>query len=272
VLGWSPSRFVRVTALVGVAASVAVVPFRAAAIAGSGKVAMLDPETLRFVATSRFGNAALLRVAGLLLVAVAVGGPAAADDDGVRPTGAGRALDHVLSAVGGMLLLASYAWVGHPQAASAQGSGTLLVLGQLVHVLAVSTWFGGVVLLYLQIRAGRRVGAVRTSAEVVERFSTVAGGALALAAVTGVLLAQSQIASLSALTDTPYGRALALKLALVGLVVAIGGYNKLFVVPRIVELRGAVAWRTLHRTLLTEATVIAAGVLLATTAMISGGL
>jgi putative copper export protein len=271
VLGWSPARFLRMAAFVGMVASVAVVPFRAAAIAGTGRIAVLDPDTLRFVATSRFGNAALLRVAGLLLIAVAVGAPTGQDDDGIRPRGVGRALDHVLSAGGGLLLLASYAWIGHPQAASAGGEGTLLVLGQLVHVLAVSTWFAGVVLLYLQIRAGRRVGAVRTSAEVVERFSTVAGGALALAAVTGVLLAQQQVTSVSALMDTPYGRALAVKLTLVALVAAIGGYNKLFVVPRVVDMSGAVAWRTLHRTLLAEATVIAAGVLLATTTMISGG-
>jgi len=171
-----------------------------------------------------------------------------------------------------VLLLASYAWIGHPQATESPGPGPLLVVGQLVHVLAVSTWFGGVVLLYLQIRAGRRTGAVRTSAEVVERFSTLAGASLALTAATGVALARSQVTSVEALTTTPYGQALVLKLALVALVVGIGGVNKLFVVPRIVAEQGPAAWRALHRTLLAEAAVIAAGVLLATTAMISGGL
>jgi copper transport protein len=113
---------------------------------------------------------------------------------------------------------------------------------------------------------------VRTSAEVVERFSTAAGVSLALVAATGVALARSQVTSLDALTSTPYGRALAIKLVLVGLVIAIGGYNKLFAVPRVVERGGPVAWRTLHRTLLAEAAIIAGGVLLATTAMTSGGI
>jgi copper transport protein len=178
--------------------------------------------------------------------------------------------NHLLGGLGALLLLASYAWIGHPQATEAPGP--LLVLGQAVHVLAVSTWFGGVALLYLQIRAGRRAGAVRTSAEVVARFSTAAGISVALAAATGVALARSQIGSLDALTTSHYGRALILKLVLVAVVLAVGGYNKRFVVPRIVEQQGPVAWRTLHRTLLAEAAVLVAGVLVATTAMISGGI
>jgi putative copper export protein len=283
-LGWSPVRILRAAALVGIVASLAVVPFRAAALAGTDRVVVTDPATLEFVVTSRFGHAALLRVAGLLLAACAVvgGGCAAAAAEPQRCRSRGRAgwrpaegsvLDRASGAAGALLLLASFAWVGHPQAtaSSPSGPGPLLVVGQLVHVLAVSTWFGGLVLLYLQIRAGRRAGAVRTSAEVVARFSTLAGVALALAAATGVVLARSQIASVEALTTTPYGKALVLKLALVSLVAAIGGGNKLFVVPRIVGLQGPAAWRALHRTLLTEATIIAAGVLLATTAMTSGG-
>jgi hypothetical protein len=58
----------------------------------------------------------------------------------------------------------------------------------------------------------------------------------------------------------------------VAFVVAIGGVNKLFVVPRIKRREGAKAWRSLHRTLLCEAAVIAGGVLLATSAMVSGGI
>jgi putative copper export protein len=287
-LGWSPVRILRTAAVVGIVASLAALPFRAAAIAGTGRVAMTDPATLEFVATSKVGTAALLRVAGLLLATFAVAGPATnalggersgrdRDRDRGRPhrgrrrrrRAEGSVLDHLLGAAGALLLLASYAWVGHPQAA--EGRATLLVLGQMVHVLAVSTWFGGVVLLYLQIRAGRRAGAVRTSAEVVERFSVLAGASLALTAATGLALARSQIASVDALTSTPYGRALALKLGLVALVVAVGAYNKVSVVPRIARMRGPAAWRSLHRTLLAEAAVLAAGVLLATTAMTSGG-
>jgi putative copper export protein len=264
-LDWSPRRTVRWAAVVGALASLATVPFRAAALTGTGRVAMTDPDTLHFVVTSRFGSAALLRVAGLLLATFAVPGPA-------RPDGRDEAtlVDHVLGGAGAVLVLGSYAWVGHPQATEAPGP--LLVLGQSVHVLAVATWFGGVALLYLQIRAGRRAGAVRTSAEVVERFSTAAGVSVALVAASGVALARSQVASLDALTTTPYGRALAIKLVLVALVIAIGGYNKVFAVPRVVDRQGPVAWRTLHRTLLAEAALIAGGVLLATTAMTSGGI
>jgi copper transport protein len=82
---------------------------------------------------------------------------------------------------------------------------------------------------------------VRTSAEVVDRFSTLAGISVVLTAATGVALARSQVASVEALTTTPYGQTLVVKLVLVALIVAIGGFNKMFVVPRIVEQRGAVA-------------------------------
>lgn len=278
--GWSPARFLRGAAIVGAGASLAVLPFRAAALAGTGRVVVTDTSTLDFVVTSRYGTAALLRVAGLFVAAFGVVDPAVRHrpDRARRAPGsrsARRAVEgvvgnHLVGAIGVGLLLASYAWIGHPQATKAPGP--LLVVSQAVHVLAVSTWFGGVALLYLQIRAGRRAGAIRTSAEVVDRFSAAAGVSVVITVATGILLARSQVTTLEALTHGHYGRALLLKLALVAVVLAIGGFNKEFVVPRIVERRGPAAWRMLHRTLLAEAAVLAAGVLVATTAMISGGI
>jgi putative copper export protein len=277
----STVRLVRLAAVVGAAASLATVPFRAAALTGAGRAAMTDFETLRFVATSRFGSAALLRVAGLLLACFAVPGPGSRTGRGrarpdrpdrlERPVD-GSVVDHLLGGAGAALILGSYAWVGHPQATEGPALEPLLVAAQSIHIVAVATWFGGLVLLYLQIRAGRRAGMVRTSAEVVERFSTAAGLSVALVAASGLALARSQISDISALTSTPYGRALAIKLGLVALVVVIGGINKVFVVPRIKRQEGPKAWRSLHRTLLCEAAVIAGGVLLATSAMVSGGI
>lgn len=279
--GWSPARFLRGAAIVGAGASLAVLPFRAAALAGTGPVAVTDTSTLDFVVTSRFGTAALLRVAGLFVAAFGVvdsglrhrfdrGRRTAASRRSTPEAAEGMVANRLMGALGVGLLLASYAWIGHPQATKAPGP--LLVLSQAVHVLAVSTWFGGVALLYLQIRAGRRAGAIRTSAEVVDRFSTAAGVSVAITVATGILLARSQVTTLEALTHGHYGRALLLKLALVAVVLVIGGFNKEFVVPRIVKRRGPAAWRMLHRTLLAEAVVLAAGVLVATTAMISGGI
>jgi putative copper export protein len=278
-LGWKPDRIIGVAAVLGTLAGLAAVPFRAAAIAGTERVVIVDPATLDFVASSRFGNSALLRGAGLLIAAFAVvdsPGRSEGDEGSLRrrrrrsrARAPGTIANNLLGAIGALLILGAYAWTGHPQAAD---NRPLLVAGQAIHVLAISTWLGGVTLLYLQIRAGRRAGAIRTSAEVVARFSTAAGVAVAVAALSGIALAQEQIPSLDALTSTHYGRALCLKLGLVVVVLAIGGYNKEVVVPRIVEQQGPVAWRTLHRTLLLEAAVLIAGVLVATTAMISGGI
>lgn len=146
------------------------------------------------------------------------------------------------------------------------------MLSQSAHVGAAAVWFGGGVLLALEIVRHRRKGDPCCSAETVARFSTLAGAALALVAVSGLVLARSQLASLGALISTAYGRALSAELALVAVVVAIGTYNHLRLVPAVVRDDDAVAWRRLGRTAAVEGAVIAAGVLVTTAAMTSGGI
>jgi putative copper export protein len=72
--------------------------------------------------------------------------------------------------------------------------------------------------------------------------------------------------------STGYGRALVAKLALVGLVVALGAYNHYRLVPAVVVEDDAVAWRLLGHTAAVEAMTIGVGILIATAAMTSGGL
>jgi len=267
---WSPAATLRGAAVVATVASLAALPLRAVAVAGMGRAAMVDPEVLRFVATSRFGDAALLRVAGLLMTTFAVVESPFSEGEGDGLSRARRVANGVFGVVGVLLLLGSYAWVGHPQATT--GPGPLLVLTQSVHVFAASTWFAGCALLAMQMRSARRYnGSPRTSAQLVARFSTIAGVAVAMVGTSGVALAQSQIASVDALTATPYGRALVVKVMFVAAVVVIGGYNRQRVVPAVIDLDDAAGWRWLHRTVLLEAFLLVGGVLLATTAMTSGG-
>jgi putative copper export protein len=174
----------------------------------------------------------------------------------------------MICVVGGLVILLSYAIVGHPQATR---PAILFVPIQCVHVVAVSTWFGGVAFLAIELRHQKREGTARDFAEVVRRFSTVAGVVIAVAGLTGLAMASSQLESLEALRETAYGRALMVKVSVLAIPVAIGGYNRQRVVPAVVNRDEPSAWRHLRVTLVLETVFIAMGVLLATAAMTSGG-
>jgi putative copper export protein len=177
-------------------------------------------------------------------------------------------LERVVCVVGGLIVLLSYAIVGHPQATQ---PAALFVPIQCVHIVAASTWFGGVAFLAVELRQQKREGTARDFAEVVRRFSTVAGAMIALLGVSGLLMANSQLDSIDALRETAYGRALLVKMLVLAVPVAVSGYNRQRVVPAIVNRDEPSAWRHLRITLMVETVVIALGVLLATAAMTSGG-
>jgi putative copper export protein len=249
-------------------------------VSGEGVGSLFDPDVLGVVFTSRFGDAACVRILALVLFALIVARP---------PKGWGRrvfvvgsqgslvgfwsisrvTLERVACVVAGVTALVSFTFVGHPQASEPRG---FLLASQSLHILAASTWFGGGVLLAMEIIRQRRSGTARTTAETVERFSTLAGVSVALVTISGIVLAHSQLAGLSALYETPYGRALVAKFLFVGLVAAVGGYNHSVLVPAIAREDDAVAWRRLGWTCTVEGSLIAAGVLVMTAAMTSGGI
>jgi putative copper export protein len=303
-------RVLRAAAMVGIAAGLASLPLRAASVSDAGFPAAWDLETLRFVLTGRFGDAALVRIAGLALLAgflpVLPIGPASRRPEPDGPGGAGpygsanghrltgrrprgrrvrgrgaraaRAyvggvadrlvLERIACLVGGLIVLLSYAIVGHPQSSA---PSFVLIPAQCIHVAVVSTWFGGVTFLALELRHQRRDGTARGFGEVVARFSTVASVTVALAGATGATMAWSQLHTLDALTSTAYGRALLAKLTVLAVPLALGFYNRQRLVPAIVGRDEAAAWRQIRLTLTLEALFIALGVLLATAAMTSGG-
>ncbi len=241
----------RRAALVGMVAGAIGLLLRTATLSDSSLFTTLVPSRLNFVITSPFGVATMLRSAGL---ALAGSGPS----------------DRRSSLAGGLAIIGSFVVVGHPQATASTFS--FLTLAQVVHVTVVATWFGGVTFLAFDLRHRRRVGDPRGSALVVSRFSVVAGASVVLAGITGTVLAWSQIPTVSTLWETAYGRALMIKVACVGLVAAIGGYNHRFLVPAVERDDGATAWRRLRRTATAESLIICLGVLVATAAMTSGGL
>jgi copper transport protein len=177
-------------------------------------------------------------------------------------------LERLACLVGGLVVLLSYAIVGHLQSST---PNLLLIPAQCVHVTAVSTWFGGVTFLAIALRHQRREGTAKGSAELVARFSTLASITVALAAATGFTMAYTQLETVGGLTSTAYGRALLVKLSILAVPLALGFYNRQRLVPAVVRRDEAQAWRQLRLTLSLEALFIALGVLLATAAMTSGG-
>jgi putative copper export protein len=245
------------TVVVGLLAAGAALPLRAAEVSGQGLTALTDPEVFRLVATSAFGGALVLRAAGLLVLGATLGSRA----------GAGR-MRGFARIVGGAIVVASYLLIGHPQA----NDPTVLEVGALtVHLLAVATWLGGVVVLANELRPRPAGGGRRLSNDAVARFSRMAEAMVVLVLGSGLVLAEGQNALSTAPWRTGYGLALTVKLCFVGVVLLIGGYNKLRVVPAIAERDCAAARRHLRSTCIVESMVISMGVLLMTAAMTSGG-
>ncbi|MCY0924783.1 copper resistance protein CopC [Streptomyces sp. H27-H1] len=86
----------------------------------------------------------------------------------------------------------------------------------ILHLLAVATWLGGLTALLVALH---KVPGIERAA--IRRFSTVAFTSVLVLACTGTYQAWRQVGSWSALTGTDYGRLLLIKIGLVGTVVAI---------------------------------------------------
>jgi copper transport protein len=143
-----------------------------------------------------------------------------------------------LAAAGAMLL---HAQAGH---AGSQSPVWFNVGVQWLHLLAVGVWVGGLAWLLLGMRSS---GPSERAA--VKQFSLIAGIALAVVAVTGVVRAIDEIGGIGAwrrLFETSFGVALLIKGALFAGLVALGARNRYVNVPAVSQ-RGE-RFRSLHRT------------------------
>ncbi|MGQ0568739.1 MAG: copper resistance CopC/CopD family protein [Armatimonadota bacterium] len=133
-----------------------------------------------------------------------------------------------VSLLAGAGLLAGFTITAH-----ASGSGALAALVDWVHLLAVALWIGGLVTLLLVLRAAAPSDRSWLSAALVPRFSTVAGISLVVVIATGLYSSWLNLPSARALTITPYGRALLVKLVLIAPLVALGALNRFVLRPRL---------------------------------------
>ncbi|MFI5861378.1 copper resistance CopC/CopD family protein [Streptomyces sp. NPDC051546] len=119
--------------------------------------------------------------------------------------------------IGGTVVAAGIAatWALSEHASTGIQPGLAMPL-DILHLLAVATWLGGLTALLVALH---KVPGIERSA--IRRFSTVAFTSVVVLACTGTYQAWRQVGSWSALTGTDYGRLLLLKIGLVGIVVAI---------------------------------------------------
>ncbi|MFJ4775124.1 copper resistance CopC/CopD family protein [Streptomyces sp. NPDC088762] len=91
----------------------------------------------------------------------------------------------------------------------------------ILHLLAVATWLGGLTALLVALH---RIPGIERAA--VRRFSRVAFVSVLVLAVTGVYQSWRQLGSWSALTGTDYGRLLLVKVGLVAVLVGIASVSR----------------------------------------------
>jgi copper transport protein len=138
-----------------------------------------------------------------------------------------------------------------------------------VHVLAVSVWTGGVVALLWCVLLARRdqtAEDARALGTTVWRFSVTALIATALLITAGVLQALDRLVLINDFYETPYGIALAVKIVLVVIAVAIGAVNLLRFGPRLragIRARAALVRDTLAETAIFVVIIVAASFLTA---------
>lgn len=179
------------------------------AMAGGDVSLALDPS-MRWIAFEMpQGQAALLRLLGVLLI-----------------TASGLRWKAILLA-GLAITVASFAFEGHTAAASNGASWISLFL--VVHIASVSWWFAGL----WPLAVAARVLEHNDAAQAVSRFGQIAVFAFGLIAATGVLMFLTLTGGTIDLSRS-YQQILLAKLGVVGAILALAAFNRIVLTPRMV--------------------------------------
>ncbi len=127
-------------------------------------------------------------------------------------------------AVGAALAMLADVLLSHAAAGDAAALGVAV---QVVHVLAVGLWLGG--LAGLLVTVGRT--ADERTARTARRFSWLATVGIATVAITGLIRAVAEVGSVDALLTTDFGRLVVAKTALLATLALLGAVNHFRNVP-----------------------------------------
>ncbi|EFF91936.1 integral membrane protein [Streptomyces sp. e14] len=189
----------------------------------SGKAGdIVDLDLLGQVLQTKTGAALvsrlLLLAAAALFVAVLFGVYEKREDEEKRDLTFGLAIGGTVVAAG---LAASWAMAEHASVGLQPG---IAMPVDVVHLLAVAAWLGGLAALLVALYRAPADRPVEPAA--VRRFSRLAFGSVVALIATGVYQSWRQLGSWSALTGTRYGQLLLVKVALVLVLVAIASFSR----------------------------------------------
>ena len=214
---WKLVPVVRITAVVGLFGIAGTIIAQAALLTGRGLSAATDGAVLRSVLTDRLGWASAVLLIGLAAVHLS--------------TDTNRLLvAQVLSFYGGLAVTASFVLWGHDTEAPYRW---LSMASDIVHVTAAAVWLGGLVGLTL-VLFRRAPHPVRSTAQILGRFSTAAAISVVALVVAGGTMAWIESGSLEALFTTTYGQLVLVKIALTLGVLVMAAFNRFRLVPAIV--------------------------------------
>jgi copper transport protein len=231
--------------VLGVVATALAIVLEGATAAGITFWAALDPDVLEVVSETRVVQAWSARlvawlVLGVLVVAILrpsrmpVLRRAALGADGTA-LAAGPSRAQTLLLFAAMLALAMTApLAGHASSYSPRG---LLVTSDLVHVLSMCAWLGGLVMLLIAMPFAARALATTEStpllATVVGRFSRLAMLAVTLLLLSGILNSVVLVASFEAVVETAYGRLVLAKIVVFCALISLGAFNQRRMLPQL---------------------------------------
>ncbi|MGH3545373.1 MAG: copper resistance D family protein, partial [Mycobacteriales bacterium] len=153
-----------------------------------------------------------------------------------------------LALVGALVAVTPAAFAGH---AAGAGSHQLAVSAQILHVVPVTLWLGGLLALVL---GSRRLGADRPA--MLRRYSALAAACLVLVAVSGVPSLAVRLRDWSDLLDTAYGRVALVKIVVLLIAGALGWLHRARCLPALEAGRS----RTFARLAAVEIGVLAVGI------------
>ncbi|MEV0480623.1 copper resistance protein CopC [Streptomyces sp. NPDC050508] len=160
----------------------------------------------------------LLLAAAALFIAVLFGAYDKREDEEKRDLTFGLAIGGGVVAAG---LAASWAMAEHASTGLQPG---IAMPVDVVHLLAVATWLGGLSALLVALYRAPSDNLVGRTA--VQNFSRIAFGSVLALVATGIYQSWRQLGSWSAFTDTGYGQLLLVKIGLVALLIGIASISR----------------------------------------------
>ncbi|NEB36778.1 copper resistance protein CopC [Streptomyces sp. SID14515] len=188
---------------------------------GSGKFAdAFDLAGLQSVLDTKPGAALVSRLlllgAAALFIAVLFGTYARREDEREK-----KDLTFGLAVGGGVVAAGIAATWAMSEHASTGIQTSIAMPVDVAHLLAVAAWLGGLASLLVALYRTPDIGSAA-----VRRFSTVAFSSVVVLAATGIYQSWRQVGSWSALTGTRYGQLLILKVALIGVLLAVAWFSR----------------------------------------------